>query len=169
MNKDKLIKTKKKLIALGLLGVMLGTTGCKNNNNFNIDLDTKSSNIINLKRGNQFYYNKENIYLLFDMKTGRCKEYVINNRVNFNNDVVEEIYDIEKNIVIFSDKYKNGEHDVYYNYLYNNPGVFFICLGDCFANNEVKDYYSIDEIKFLEPYIYNAIINSNNNKKVLVK
>ncbi|MBQ8891849.1 MAG: hypothetical protein IJ068_03180 [Bacilli bacterium] len=162
---------KKKLMYMGLLGMMLVMNGCKNSSNSSdINTQVEVLNKINLKIDNTFYYKKENVYLIYDMQSAKCKEYVINNHVNQNNLVVEEIYDIQNDTVVFSDMYENGEHDIYYRFLRNNPRVVFLDdLGDYFPNKKLKDYYSIDEIRFLEPYIYNAIVNKNNETKVLVK
>jgi len=140
---------KKKLLYMGTLGLMLAI------NNSNV---LAEENMFT-KNDNNTYYRREQIYLIFDMKSGNCQEYLLNKKEN-NNYVLEEIYDIENNTVKFSDMVTKKEHEVYLNYLKNNPSIVFLeDLSEYFSNIDIKEYYTLNEIKFLEPYIFNRIAN----------
>ena len=156
---NKLIKYKNKLIAMGLLGIMIGTSGCQGQDNQLFDNGTSSTITIN----NNYYYKRENIYIIMD-KNGNCQEFFLNN-----DKLVEKIYDIENSNVIFANVLKNGEDDIYYNYLENNLNViFFKDLEYYLPHDEIKNYYSLKEIKALEYYLFN-ISNDKHKSKVLVK
>ena len=171
-------KEKKKLIYMGIFGIMVGLNGLEtvfsNGNQSSttptIQLDIDNLDKVNLNTDNKLYYSKENTYLIFDIKTGTCHEYVLNNYINFNNEFVSEIYDVVNDKVIFSDKNSNGIDNVYYDYLKSSSIVVFLRdLEKYFPDMEVKDSYSLDEIRYLEPYIYNIILNQFENQKVLSK
>ena len=77
MNKNKLIEIKKRLLTLGLAGVILGTTGCSNNKDENgvpkiVSISSEYSNVDDyckyvIQNGEAVkLYNSSNVYLLFN-------------------------------------------------------------------------------------------------------
>ena len=78
MNKYKLIQMKKKLMALGLAGVMLGTAGCTSSKNENggepsrVSVSQEHSNVEDyykyaMQNGKAVkLYNSQNVYLLYN-------------------------------------------------------------------------------------------------------
>ncbi|MBR3660434.1 MAG: hypothetical protein IKN63_00830 [Bacilli bacterium] len=102
MNKDKLRQARKRLIALGILGVMMETSGCgKNNPNEVPSISPISSEYYDF---NKFYkyavrkekavklYKGENIYLLYNKEDYSVNEYIFANIVN---KFGGELYDLE--------------------------------------------------------------------------
>ena len=89
MTKDELRKLKKKLITLGVLGVMVGTSGCKNVDDNGIPVVKsipKTYNSFNKYVQDivrDFEAHKicktENVYLLYNKETYEVKEYIFNN------------------------------------------------------------------------------------------
>ena len=88
MNKNNLIEIKKKLLALGLAGVMLGTAGCASNKDEGnkdengvpklFSISTKYSNVDEyykyvIQNGQAVkLYNSANVYLLFNKENKLC-------------------------------------------------------------------------------------------------
>ena len=79
MEKYKLFQIKKRLLALGLVGAMLGTAGCTNGKNENgepsrISISQEHSNVDDyykyvMQNGEAVKrYNSQNVYLLYNMK-----------------------------------------------------------------------------------------------------
>ena len=156
---------KKKILCMGIFGVML-LSGCKNSNTIdNIKNDSKNINV-----NKQVYYPKEQLYLIFDIETRKCQEFVLKKSVSASNKVSEEIYNIKKNEVILGTDIPGDKNDIYYRYLKDLPNVVFIeNLSDYLPGINVKNYYTISEIRFLEPYIYDAVLRKNEERKVLVR
>ena len=149
---------KKKLLYMGVLGLMLTMN------------NSKCLSEEKLYYGKEKYhtYKRDQIYLIFDMKSGNCQEYLLNIRVN-NDNVLEEIYDLDNCVIKFSDIVSKEEHDIYLRHLKNSSNIVFLeDLEDYFSNTSIKEYYTLDEIKFLEPYIFN-IIENKYLEKVLSK
>ena len=87
MNKNKLIQMKKRLLALGLVGVMLVTTGCTSKKDENGEPNRKAipqkyNNIEDyskyvIKNGEPIkQYNSQNVYLLYNKETYEVNEYI---------------------------------------------------------------------------------------------
>lgn len=78
MDKNKLIKIKKRLLALGLTGVILGTTGCASNKDENgipkiFPISSEYSNIEDyykyaIQSGKQCNYITVQMYICFSIK-----------------------------------------------------------------------------------------------------
>ena len=172
MDKNKLIEIKKRLLALGLSGVMLGTAGCTSNKDENgvpkrNDIPSKYSNIEGyykyvIQNGEAVkLYKAENVYLLFDKETYDVKEYIF--------DIVfgiygGQLYDLEsEELLVYSGGISYTYNEEYNNYLKENN--YQVCLKDIsdYVEGDVgKEYYSLDEIRELEPQIAEGlkIINS---------
>ena len=156
---------KKKILYMGLFGVML-LSGCKDNN---------SNNNINKKQvpisiDNQAYYPKEQIYLIFDMESGKCQEFVLKKSISNSNQVSEEIYNVLKEDVVLETNIPGDKNDIYYRYLKSLPNVVFLeNLDEYLPGIIMKNYYTISEIRLLEPYIFNAILRKNEEIKDLVR
>lgn len=176
MDKNKLIEIKKRLLALGLAGVMLGTAGCTSNKDENgvpkhVSISSEYSNV------DDYYkyvmqnheavklYNSANVYLLFNKETYEVSEYIYYRR-NILGGVGShvELYDLSnEDMLVYSDGISKTYNEEYYKYLIeNNYQVCLTELSDYVEGHTGKEYYSLDEIKELEPQIAESlkIINS---------
>lgn len=163
MDKNKLIELKKRLLALGLTGVMFGTTGCSINKEFNEvpkrnSISSEYSNVDDyykyiIQKGKTLkVYKAENVYLLFNKGTYDVEEYIY--------DTVNEcygcqLYDLEsEELLVYSSGVSYTYNEKYNNYLIMNN--YKVCLKDAIDYVDgliAKDYYSLDEIKEFEPKI----------------
>ena len=176
MEKNKLIEIKKRLLALGLAGVILGTAGCASNKDENgvpkrVPISSEYSNITDyykfVVRGGEAIklYKAENIYLLFDKETYEAEEYIFD---TVNGKHGGQLYDLEKEELLV---YYGGLGDIcnedYNNYLKENN--YIVCIKDAsdyVEGHNSKEYYSLDEIKELELQVAEGlrIINSAKTK-----
>lgn len=176
MDKNKLIEIKKRLLALGLAGVMLGTAGCTSNKDENgvpkrVSISSEYSNVDDyykyvMQNGEAVkLYNSANVYLLFNKETYEVSEYIfykknilggLGSRV--------ELYDLpNENMIVYSDGVSTTYNEEYYKYIIeNNYQVCLTEVSDYVEGHTGKDYYSLDEIRELEPQIAESlkIINS---------
>lgn len=176
MDKNKLIEIKKRLLALGLAGVMLGTAGCTSNKDENggpkrVSISSEYSNVDDyykyvMQNGEAVkLYNSANVYLLFNKETYEVSEYIFykkNILGGLGSHV--ELYDLlNENMIVYSDGISTTYNEEYYKYIIeNNYQVCFTEVSDYVEGHTGKDYYSLDEIKELEPQIAESlkIINS---------
>ena len=176
MDKNKLIQIKKRLLALGLSSVMLGTAGCASNKDENevpkhVPISSEYSNVNNyykyvMQNGEAVkLYNSANVYLLFNKETNEVNEYIYYER-KFLGSLANhiELYDLlNENMSVYSDGITTIYNEEYYNYLReNNYQVCLTEVNDYVEGHNDKEYYSLDEIKELEPQIAKSlkIINS---------
>ena len=172
MDKNKLIEIKRRLLALGLAGVMLGTAGCTSNKDENgvpkhRSISSEYSNIDNyykyaMQNGEAVkLYKAENIYLLFDKETYDAEEYIFDTVLWIYGG---QLYDLEsEEMLVYSNGIGLAYNEEYYNYLEENN--YQVCLKDVsdYVEGHVgKEYYSLDEIRELEQRIAESlkIINS---------
>lgn len=172
MDKNKLIEIKRRLLALGLAGVMLGTAGCTSNKDENgvpkhCSISSEYSNIDNyykyaMQNGEAVkLYKAENIYLLFDKETYDAEEYIFDTVLWIYGG---QLYDLEsEEMLVYSSGIGLAYNKEYYNYLKDNN--YEVCLKDVsdYVEGHVgKEYYSLDEIRELEHRIAESlkIINS---------
>lgn len=164
MDKYKLIQMKKRLLALGLAGVMLVATRCTSNKNENgepsrVSISQSYSNIEDyykyvMQNGKAVkLYNSQNVYLLYNKETYEVNEYILQKPVTWFGG--GKLYDLETEEILF---YNNGIATTYngefYKYLIENN--YQVCLNevcDYVEGHVAKEYYSLDEIKELEPQI----------------
>ena len=176
MDKNKLIEIKKGLLALGLAGVMIGTAGCTSNKDEkgvpkNVSISSEYSNIDDyykyvMQNGKAVkLYNSANVYLLFNKETYEVSEYIYYRRnVLGGLGSHVELYDLpNENMIVYSDGISTTYNEEYYKYLIENN--YQVCLteaSDYVEGHTGKEYYSLDEIKELEPQIAESlkIINS---------
>lgn len=175
MDKYKLIQMKKRLIALSMAGVMLGTVGCsrsKTGEPERVSIPGEYSNVEDyykyvVKNGDAIkLYNSQNVYLLFDKETYEVSEYIYRTQVTWFGGA--ELYDLESEEML---AYGNGI-DTTYNKEYceyiveNNYQVCLSEVSDYVEEHSSKDYYSLDEIRKLEPQIRESlkIINEAKGK-----
>lgn len=176
MDKNKLTELKKRLLALGVAGVMLGTAGCTSNKDANEDskqvsISSQYSNVDNYyKYGIQNneaikLYNSSNVYLFFDKETYEVKEYIYYSRYILGGLGTHiELYDLpNESMLVYSDGLNKTYNEEYYKYLLENN--YHVCLtevSDYVEGHTDKEYYSLAEIKELEPQIAEGlkIINS---------
>lgn len=176
MDKNKLIEIKKRLLALGLASVMLGTAGCTSNKDENgvpkhVTISSEYSNVDDyykyvMQNGEAVkLYNSANVYLLFNKETYEVSEYIF-----YKKNILGglgchvELYDLQnENIIVYSDGISTTYNEEYYKYIIENN--YQVCLTevcDYVEGHTGKDYYSLDEIRELEPQIAESlkIINS---------
>ena len=176
MDKNKLIEIKKRLLTLGLAGVMIGTTGCTSNKDEkgvpkNVSISSEYSNVDDyykyvMQNGEAVkLYNSANVYLLFNKETYEVSEYIYYRRnVLGGLGSHVELYDLpNENMIVYSDGISTTYNEEYYKYLIENN--YQVCLteaSDYIEGHTGKEYYSLDEIKELEPQIAESlkIINS---------
>lgn len=176
MDKNKLIEIKKRLLALGLAGVMLGTAGCTSNKDENgvpkhVTISSEYSNVDDyykyvMQNGEAVkLYNSANVYLLFNKETYEVSEYIF-----YKKNILGglgchvELYDLQnENMIVYSDGISTTYNEEYYKYIIeNNYQVCLTEVSDYVEGHTGKDYYSLDEIRELEPQIAESlkIINS---------
>lgn len=176
MDKNKLIEIKKILLALGLASVMLGTAGCTSNKDENgvpkhVTISSEYSNVDDyykyvMQNGEAVkLYNSANVYLLFNKETYEVSEYIF-----YKKNILGglgchvELYDLQnENIIVYSDGISTTYNEEYYKYIIeNNYQVCLTEVSDYVEGHTGKDYYSLDEIRELEPQIAESlkIINS---------
>ena len=176
MDKNKLIEIKKRLLALGLAGVMIGTAGCTSNKDEkgvpkNVSISSEYSTVDDyykyvMQNGEAVkLYNSANVYLLFNKETYEVSEYIYYRRnVLGGLGSHVELYDLpNENMIVYSDGISTTYNEEYYKYLIENN--YQVCLtgaSDYVEGHTGKEYYSLDEIKELEPQIAESlkIINS---------
>ena len=180
MDKDKLIVIKKRLLALGLSSIMLGTVGCTNNKRSDNGMPSRvaiSEEIYNIEKYYKYImkngeavkeYNSQNVYLLFNKETYEVKEYIFTNKVTVFGGA--ELYDlVTEEMLAYSDGVATIINKDYYKYLVDNN--YQVCLtevGDYVEGHSTKEYYTLAEIKELEPTIKESlkIINKAKTKKL---
>lgn len=159
MDKNKLIEIKKRLLALGLAGVMISSSGC---NKKEKEISSEYSNVENYYKyviqNNEAVklYNSENVYLLFNKETYEVNEYLYNDKdvlLGLTNQI--ELYDLKnENMLVYSDGMSTTFNEEYYKYLLeNNYQVCLTDVSDYIEGHIRKEYYSLEEIKELEPQI----------------
>lgn len=176
MDKNKLIEIKKRLLALGLAGVIFGTAGCTSNKDENrvpkrVTITSEYSNVDDyykyvMQNGEAVkLYNSANVYLLFNKETYEVSEYIF-----YKKNILGglgchvELYDLpNENMIVYSDGISTTYNEEYYKYIIeNNYQVCLTEVSDYVEGHTGKDYYSLDEIRELEPQIGESlkIINS---------
>lgn len=177
MNKEKLIKIRKRLLALGLAGIMIGMGGCSDEINaketlrvpipeeFSHPEDFYKYAIVNNKA--QKLYNSSNVYLAFNKETYEVEEYLFSTQftlleMNFG----LELYSLEDEELL---AYGNGITEPYNGDYFDSivENNYTICLNessDYIEGYEVKEYYSLDEIKELETQILKGLKLINQEK-----
>lgn len=176
MDKNKLIEIKKRLLALGLAGVMIGTAGCASNKDENgvpkhVSISSEYSNVDDyykyvMQNGEAVkLYNSANVYLLFNKETYEVSEYIYYRRNILGGlGTHVELYDLpNESMLVYSDGIDTTYNEEYYKYLIeNNYQVCLTEVSDYVEGHTGKEYYSLDEIRELEPQIAEGlkIINS---------
>lgn len=176
MDKNKLIEIKKRLLALGLAGVMLGTTGCTSNKDENgvpkhVSISSEYSNVDDyckyvMQKGQAVkLYNSSNVYLLFNKETYEVSEFIYYGRNILGGlGTHVELYDLDsEEMLAYCDGIATTYNEDYYNYIMRSNYKVCLCeVSDYVEGHTGKEYYSLDEIKELEPQIAKSlkIINS---------
>lgn len=167
MDKYNLIEIKKKLLSLSLAGVMLGTSCCTNNKDENkvpkrVSIPSEYYHIDEyykyaIQDGEALkFYKSQNIYLLYNKETYEVKEYI------YNEDFWSiELYDLESEEMLVHTGYNRD----YYEYMIENN--YQVCLkdvNDYIEGHSIKEYYSFEQIKELEPQILESLKMINEAK-----
>ncbi len=167
MDKNKLIEAKKKLLALGLVGMMLGVTGCTSLDENGVPKRVKISSYYSNVEDYYKYaiqdgkavklYNSSNIYLLFNKETYEVSEFIYRDYVTWFGGV--ELYDLEsEEMLVYGDGINTEYNEDYYKYILNNN--YQVCLNevsDYVEGHDSKEYYSLGEIRKLEPQIAKSL------------
>lgn len=167
MDKNKLIEIKKRLFALGLASIMIGMTGCSNNNDNGVPnriaISEEHNNVENyykyvMQDGEAVkQYNSQNVYLLFNKDTYDVKEYIFSNKVTIFGGA--ELYDLKtEEMLVYGDGIATTYNRNYFEYLVENN--YQVCLNevsDYVEGHVVKEYYSLEEIKDLEPLVKESL------------
>ena len=105
-------------------------------------------------------YNSANVYLLFDKETYEVSEYIYYRR-NILGGLGShvELYDLpNENMIVYSDGISTTYNEDYYKYIIeNNYQVCLTEVSDYVEGHTGKEYYSLDEIKELEPQISESL------------
>jgi len=168
MDKNKLHELKKRIIAIGLLGVMLTTAGCQYDKNGKPKLKKIHPNYNHIDNYRTYIirngeaicvYNANNIIIAVDKKTYESEEYLWDYK-----DILlgrsGELYDLEsEEMLVYSDGIATGFNEFYVNdYLKNNfYCINFTKLANYIEGIVVKDYYTLEEIKEIEPLLIEAV------------
>ncbi len=186
MNKTELKIIKKSLVALGVAGTLIGSTGCGKN------VEAKDSEAILDIVPEKYYnfdeyckyiirndepvkvYNSENVSLFYDKKTYDVSEYIDNYTSSFF--PVYELYDLitEKMLMYCRDTMYGPITDYNYTDWYleelesNNYRVNLLDASKYIEGYKVKDYYSLEEIREIEPQI-GKYLKAINKAKVKTK
>jgi len=178
MKKRDLLNLKKEIVALGLVGTILTSTGCRKNANESTNgqllavpeeyshPDNYYSYVIKNGEAMQLY-NANNVYIFFDKDSYEAKEYIYNKEhgIIF---YTMELYDLEAEELLVYESYDVVYNDDYYNSLLDSS--YQVCLAD--AGNYIEEYtpkdsYTLDEIKEMESTIKAGLklINEAKEKK----
>lgn len=170
MEKDKLMEIKKRLLALGLAGVMVGTVGCSGSKGEDKvpkhhSIPSKYSHVDDyykyaIQNGEAVkLYNSENVYLLFDKETYEVTECIYHGKAFLGLATYVELYDLaNEDLLVYSNGVNRTYNDKYYYYLLENN--YQVCLADTsdyVEGHANKEFYSLDEIRELEPQIAQSL------------
>ena len=166
---------KKGLFTLCLITVLLTSSGCSKNDNgvphlspidedyYEFEEYYKYTVINNEARKS---YKAENIFLLYDKDTYEVNEYIYVDRM-----LATQLYDLEtEELLVHSNNLTTTYNKDYYEYLVDNTyHVYLPDIGNYIEGMEAKDYYTLEEIKELEPQILEGlkIINSEKSKALV--
>lgn len=178
MEKEQLNTLKKKLLALGLATTMFGVTGCAKIDEDGIPkrqpISAEYSQVEDyykyvIQSGEAVkLYKAENVYLMFNKETYEPEEYIYDTVLW---DLGGQLYDLEsEELLVYSSGIIDTYNEEYYNYLKDNN--YSMCLADIcdyVENHTLKDYYSLDEIKKLEPLIADSLKLINSVKEKVKK
>lgn len=180
MDKYKLVQIKKRLIALGLAGVMFGASGCTKSKDENkepsrVSISQEYSNIDDyyiyvIRNGEAVkLYNAQNVYLLYNKETYEVNEYIFKSPVTMFGGA--ELYDLEtEEMLAYGDGIATAYNEEFYQYLVaSNYQVCIADAGNYVEGLAVMDYYSLDEIKELEPQIEKGLKIINKSKAKVLK
>ena len=166
---------RKELFTLCLITVLLSSSGCSKNNNEIPDIHPISDEYYEFDEYYKYTvingeavknYKAENIFLLYNKDTYEVNEYIYVDRL-----LATQLYDLEtEELLVHSNNLTTTYNEEYYNYLVDNTyHVYLPSIGDYVEGEQVKEYYTLDEIKELEPKILEGlkIINKEKNKTLV--
>ena len=116
MDKKELSKLKRSLLALGMAGIILGTSGCGDNDDKEITREEVPSEYYNfdkyckyvIKDGEALQlYNSQNIMLFYNKETYDVKEYIYNRKRNIKFFISFTNITIVTNSIIFNTFFRN--------------------------------------------------------------
>lgn len=104
--------------------------------------------------------------MLYNKDTYEVNEYIYVDRL-----LATQLYDLEtEELLVHSNNLTTTYNEEYYNYLVDNTyHVYLPSIDDYIEREQVKEYYTLDEIKELEPKILEGlkIINKEKNKTLV--
>ena len=169
MDKDTLKVLKKRLLALGVAGIMLGTTGCQSvieeegaPNRYAISseyYDFDDYYRFGVRSGEAVkIYKTENVYILFDKESFEAREFIYD--TTFLDYYGGQLYNLEtEELLVYDNGISGGtQNENYYKFLLNNNYVVPLKnLSDYVEGENPQEFYSIDEIRELEPQIMKGL------------
>lgn len=172
MDKYRLTNMKKNLLSLGVLSTVCFMSGCGSDDVIPeiTPVPERYSNIedyyeFSIQDGEAVqYYNSDNVYLLYDKESYNVTEYIYaSSDILFGLARHTEVYDlVTEEMIVYCDGLGTVYNEEYYNYLLDNN--YQVCLNEVSSYVEDyvdKDYYTIDEIRALEPQIEEGLKTIN--------
>lgn len=186
MNKDNKNLIKKSLLALGLATAIIETVSCGTNAETNTEIVEEEPIQPKLdeipeeySRVNNYYkyvikndepvkvYNSKNTFLLYDKETYNVHEYLYSNTPYLANTLyTTELYDLStEEMLAYGDGFDTSINaDYYRNLIQSTYQVGMTELGDYIEGYKTKDYYTLEEIKELEPTVLENLKKINSIK-----
>ena len=186
---DEIIKTRKeeltalrnKIVALGLAGAVIGAGAVYAHNSNNDKVPECKPISDDYSNFDEYYkvivqnneavkvYKAENVYILYDKETLEPHEYIFDYVLD--DKYGGQLYDLETEEMLVYNGGITGtfaKNEDYYNYLVGN--TYQVCLansGDFIEGYSSEEYYSLEEIRELEPQILEGvkIVNGIDNEK----
>lgn len=170
--KKQLFRLKKQLLSLTLASLMLSSTGCSKTDGQRQAIPAELSHIEDYSKyiiSNEIaikVYDSEYLYVLFDKETYEAKEYVYDTQFSLlGKNYGGELYDLStEELIAYSSGISSEStyNESFYEELVKNSYIVPIKnVNDYIEGIEVKDYYSIDELKELEPEILKSVKKIN--------
>ena len=172
-------KIKKKMTALLIAFIMVILGGCgKEKNDIPVPkkisqqyqhLDQTGKYIISNGEAIKIY-NSKNVYLLFNKDTYDVSEFLF-----YGYDILwglgkyAEVYDLpSETLLVYCNGINNTINGDYYSYLIeNNYQVCLLNVCDYVEGHTLKEFYTIDEIREMEPIIAEGLKKINAKKKLI--
>ena len=170
MNKEQLRKLKRDLLCAGLIGITLTTSGCVHEDKVippRAAITSRTNNADDcykyiIKDGEALrVYDSSKVYILYDKENYNISEYLVNKRP-----YSAEVYELVSEEMIFYYSGLSNANAEYYTYLINNN--YEVCLADIedyIEGSILKDFYTLEEIRELEPKILEGLKKINAAKQ----
>jgi len=117
------------------------------------------------------YYKGENIYLAINKETNEITEYICDyGWISFFEEEILDAYEIPSGDMIIAKDTIGGKPIDYYNYIKETCDIIsFIDISNYIEGATCKEWYTLDEIKELEPLILDGYLKITELQKELSK